>query len=190
MAEKSLNLVWLRMPTTDEFSKVADQVMNSPTYANPAVKVETASSGIASFLEAYRDILWGARWLLGPSIIVTLAVVIANSISISVRERRMEFAIMKVLGFRPWQILVMVIGEALLIGSLSGLISAGGAYFIINEWAGGIPFPIAFFPAFLISKWAPVWGLAIGTFAALAGSVIPAINACRVRVAEVFGRVG
>lgn len=190
MAEKSLNLMWLRMPNTSEFNKVADQIMTAPAFASPAVKVETASSGIASFLEAYRDILWAARWLLGPSIIVTLAVVISNSISISVRERRLEFAIMKVLGFRPWQILLLVLSEALAIGALSGLISAGGAYYIINEWLGGIPFPIAFFPAFNISKWAPWWGLAIGTGAALAGSLLPAINACRVRVAEVFGRVG
>lgn len=190
MAEKSLNLVWLRMPNSDEFNKVAEQVTTAPAFANPAVKVETAASGIASFLEAYRDILWAARWLLGPSIIVTLAVVISNSISISVRERRLEFAIMKVLGFRPWQILLLVLSEALLIGALSGLISAGGAYYIVNEWAGGIPFPIAFFPAFNISQWAPWWGLGIGTGAALAGSLLPAIQACRVRVAEVFGRVG
>jgi putative ABC transport system permease protein len=189
-ADKSLNLVWLRMPNTPAFNKVADQVMNSPSFASPAVKVETASSGIASFLEAYRDIFWAARVLLAPSIIITLSVVIANSISISVRERRMEFAIMKVLGYRPWQILLLVIGEALLIGGLSGLVSAGGAYYLVNNVFGGIPFPIAFFPAFNISKMAPVWGLFIGLGAALFGSLLPAIDACRVRVAEVFGRVG
>ena len=42
----------------------------------------------------------------------------------------------------------------------------------------------------MISERAPWWGLAIGTGAALLGSIIPAINACRVCVAEVFGRVG
>lgn len=189
-ADRSVNLVWLRMPNTSEFNQVASQITNAPAFANPAVKVETAASGIASFLEAYRDIFWAARWLLGPAIIVTLAIVISNSISISVRERRLEFAIMKVLGFRPWQILVMVLGEALAIGCLSGLISAGGAYFLVNHVFGGIPFPIAFIPSFFISKWAPLWGFAMGTGAALAGSLIPAINACRVRVAEVFGRVG
>lgn len=189
-ADRSLNLVWLRMPSTAEFNQVADQITSAPAFANPAVKVETAASGIASFLEAYRDIFWGARWLLGPAIIVTLAVVISNSISISVRERRMEFAIMKVLGFRPWQILVLVLGESLLIGCLSGIVSAGGAFLIINYGFGGIPFPIAFIPSFSISRWAPLWGFFIGTGAALAGSLFPAVNACRVRVAEVFGRVG
>ena len=45
-----------------------------------------------------------------------MALVIANAISISVRERRTEMAVLKVLGFRPGQILVLVLGEALLIG--------------------------------------------------------------------------
>lgn len=190
LAEKSMNLFWVKTANTNQFTQVADQIMNSPTFASPAVKVETASSAVASFLEAYRDIFFAARYLLVPSIIITLSVIISNSISISVRERRLEFAIMKVLGFRPWQILLLVLGEALLIGGIAGLLSAGGAYYLVNEVFGGIPFPIAFFPAFNISKWAPWWGLGIGTGAALAGSMLPAIDACRVRVAEVFGRVG
>jgi putative ABC transport system permease protein len=101
----------------------------------------------------------------------------------------MEFAVMKVLGYRPGQILFMVLGEALLVGTIAGLVSGWGFYFLVNEVFGGIPFPIAFFPVFTISDWAPVWGLAIGSLTALVGSFIPAFNACRVRVAEVFGRV-
>ena len=76
------------------------------------------------FLDAYRDLLWGMRYLLVPAILVTLALVIANAISISVRERRMEMAVMKVLGFRPLQILLLVLGESLLIGARRGFISA------------------------------------------------------------------
>lgn len=189
MAEKSVNLVWVRTPDTATFTQVADQIMNAPALNNPAVKVETAASGIASFLEAYRDIFWGVRWVLSPSIIITLALIISNAISISVRERRMEFAIMKVLGFRPVQILLLVLCEALLIGAASGVISAGGTYLVVNYWFDGLKIPIGFFPAFYISSTAPLWGLAIGAGAALAGSLLPAWNACRVRVAEVFGRV-
>src|SRR5262249_6664418 len=81
MALKTLNLVWLKVPDTDAYNKVADQIVSSPLYSTPAVKCETASSGIASFLDAYRDFLWGLRWLLVPSILATMALVIANAIS-------------------------------------------------------------------------------------------------------------
>src|SRR5262249_13328549 len=51
MATKSLNLVWVKVPDTDVFQRVADQVMSSALYTAPSVKCETASSGISSWLE-------------------------------------------------------------------------------------------------------------------------------------------
>ena len=190
MANKTMNLVWLRVPDTQSFTQVAAQIQESPQFSLPAVKVQTSSSGISTFLEAYRDLLWGMRWLLAPAILVTLAVVIANAISISVRERQTEFAVLKVLGFRPGQILVLVLGEALLIGIASGVVSAGGTWLVVNQVAGGIPFPIAFFPKFMIPVDAWWWGLAVGGGTAFLGSFIPAWTACRVKVSEVFARVG
>ena len=187
MAGKTLNLVWLKVPDTKAFEAVAEQVEDSPSLKAPAVKAETASSGIASFLDSYRDLLWGVRWLLVPAILATMVLVIANAISISVRERRTEMAVLKVLGFSPNQILGLVLGEALFIGVLSGLASAAIAYVAINA-RGGLKFPIAFFPAFKIPDDALWWGLAIGSATALLGSLLPAWSARNVKVAEVFSK--
>jgi len=188
MAEKTLNLVWLKVPDTQAFNQVAEQVMNSSLYSSPAVKCETASSGIASFLDAYRDLLWGMRWVLVPVLLASMALVIAVAISISVRERRMEMAVLKVLGFEPARILAIVLGEAITIGVGSGLVSAVATYAVINWVVGGIKFPIAFFPAFFIPPDALWWGPAIGGITALLGSFFPAWNASTVRVAEVFSK--
>ena len=68
-------------------------------------------------------------------------------------ERQTELAVLKVLGFRPWQILVLVLGEALLIGVGSGLLSAVATLVTINYAIGGIKFPIAFFGAGLFGSW-------------------------------------
>ena len=189
MAGSSLNLVWVRVQDAEQFSRIADQIAKSPLYSDPAVKCETASSGIAAFLEAYSDLIWGLRWLLSPAILVTLSLVISNAISISVRERRLEMAVLKVLGFQPWQLLVLVIGEALMIGILSGLFSAGATYYIVNLWMGGVTFPIAFFPVFFIPASAFWWGLGIGTLTSLAGSIMPAWSARTVKVSDVFSKV-
>ncbi|HKD36396.1 MAG TPA: ABC transporter permease [Pirellulales bacterium] len=189
MADAALNLMWLRVADSDSFQRIAGQIMASPNFTSPAVKCETASSGIASFLDAYKDLIWGFRWLLSPAILVTLSLILANAISINVRERRMEMAVFKVLGFRPGHILALVIGEAVAIGALSGLVSAGGTYWLIDHVIGGLKFPIAFFPAFFIPAAAIWWGLAIGGLTSLAGSLMPAWTACRIKVSEVFSRV-
>jgi putative ABC transport system permease protein len=120
---------------------------------------------------------------------LTLSLVIANAISISVRERETEFAVMKVLGFRPGHILSIVLGEAVCIGLLAGLASAGVTYWLINQVFGGLSMPIAFFGVFYVPPEAIWWGASVGVGTALAGSFLPAWTARKVKVADVFARV-
>ena len=189
LAERSLNLVWLKVPDTAAFTRLAKQIEDAPEFSNPAVKCETGASGIASFLESFRDLLWGVRWLLAPACLATILLVIANAISISVRERRLELAVMKVLGFRPHQLLILELGESLLLGAGAGMISAGLTYMVVNWVLGGISFPIAFFDRFMIPPGALWWGPAVGGLAALLGSFLPAWSASSVKVADVFSKV-
>lgn len=188
-AEKSLALAWLRVPDRASFNKVTEQILASPSFTNPSVKCETSSTAITSFLDAYRDIIWGVRWLLAPACMLVLSLVISNAISISVRERRTEFAVLKVLGFLPGQILTLVLGEALLVGTISGFLSAGLTYIVINGIWGGLPFPIAFFPKFAVPLHCLWWGALMGSATAFAGSFFPAWSARNVRVSDVFAKV-
>lgn len=189
MADKSLALVWLRVPDRSSFDKLTEQILTAPTFSNPAVKCETSSTAISSFLDAYKDIIWSVRWFLTPVSMVVLALVISNAISISVRERRTEFAVLKVLGFLPWQILTLVLGEALLVGTLSGFFSAAATYLFLNGVWGGLPFQVAFFPKFAVPIHCLWWGAAMGAITATVGSCIPAWFARSVRVSDVFSKV-
>ena len=135
------------------------------------------------------DIVWGVRWLLVPAALASLSLLIANSISISVRERRTELAVLKVLGFRPYQILLLVLGEALLVGSLAGLASAGLTFVLINHVLGGIKFPVGLMSSMYVPVAAAWWGIGIGMGTALLGSLTPAWAARNVKVAEVFSKV-
>jgi putative ABC transport system permease protein len=189
LADKSLNLMGLKVPDTEAYTQVANQISESPLFLSPAVKVETWASGVASFLDAYRDFIWGLRWILVPCLLATMALVIANAIGISVRERRTEMAVLKVLGFGPNAVLCLVLGEAVLIGALSGFLSVGATWLIVNKAMGGIKFPIAFFQAFYIANAALWWGPMLGACTALLGSIAPAWGARSVRVSEVFAKV-
>jgi putative ABC transport system permease protein len=188
-AERNLNMMILKVADSAAFNRIAAQIENSPELSNPAVRCETMASGISSMLEPFRDLLWAMRWLLTPACLATILLVIANTISISVRERRLELAILKVLGFRPYQLLILVLGESLLLGAGAGLLSAGLTFVTINWLLGGIAFPIGFFARFMIPAAALWWGPAVGAIAALLGSFMPAWTARNVKVAEVFAKV-
>jgi putative ABC transport system permease protein len=188
-ADRNLSLMLLKVADSEAFARVASQIEQSPEFTSPVLRCETMASGISSMLEPFRDLIWGMRWLLTPACLATILLVIANAISISVRERRLELAVLKVLGFRPYQLLILVLGESLLLGAGAGFISAALTYGIINWAIGGIPFPIGFFARFMIPTAALWWGPAIGGLAALLGSFLPAWSARSVKVADVFSKV-
>ena len=84
---------------------------------------------------------------------------------------------------------MLVLGEALAIGALAGLVSAVGAYcahqlrFRRTEVSDRV-FPGVFHPDRRL--W---WGLSVGAGTALVGSILPAWTACRVKVSEIFAKV-
>jgi putative ABC transport system permease protein len=187
-ADKTLNLVWIRFPSKQAFERASVVLNDSSRFTSPGIKMETAASGISTFLEAYRDLIKALRY--GSFFIVMLTTLIfAVGIVIIVNGRRTEFAIMKVLGFPPWVIARLILGEATLVGVVSGFLCSVLSIILVNRIMGGIPFPIAFFPAFKIPSEAYLWGPLAGAFASFAGSVFPALSARRVRVTEVFSMV-
>jgi putative ABC transport system permease protein len=194
-SDKCLNLIWIRLPSKEAFERMASEINETANAQgtrtrrfSPAIKMETASSAIGTWLDPYRDIFWGMRWVLSPMIIVIITLIIAIAVSIGVRERRTEMAVLKVLGFKPWQLLALVLVEALLVGLISGTISTTLIYVMIN-YLGGLPIKVAFFPKFMLTPSVLAWGPIIGGAAAFVGSVIPAWNTQKIRAAEVFARV-
>lgn len=187
--DRRLNLIWLRVPDRDTFNEVGDIIERDPRFHQRPVRVDMATSLLSSFLEAYKDLISGVKYLLVPAILVIMSLVVSIAISISVRERRIEIAVMKVLGFRPNQVLSLVLGESILLGGLSGLLAAALTFGIINYGFGGISFRIGFFPAFPIPTWALAWGPAMGSACAVIGSLIPSWRARSIHVSEVFSKV-
>jgi putative ABC transport system permease protein len=93
-------------------------------------------------------------------------------------------AVLKVLGYRPVHLVILVLGEAVLIGAISGVISAGLTYYFTSivgqsNDLGPLIVPID-------ALW---WGPALGAATAILGCTAPALSGCRVKVAEVFSKV-
>jgi putative ABC transport system permease protein len=189
LAEKSLNLIWIRVGDREKFDLIGSKIEDSKMFTSYPLKVETASSLVGSFLDAYRDIFMAMKFVLIPGILFVMALVMANAISITVRERRTEMAVMKVLGYSPNQVMILILGEALLVGVTAGFLAAFVTFAFFNLRWGGIPFRIGFFPVFRIPESAMLWGVTIGTLTALFGSIVPAWTARSVKVSEVFAKV-
>jgi putative ABC transport system permease protein len=187
LADKSMNLIWVRLPNPRAFDTLSAKISDPSKFA-PAIKMEIESSAYANFLSPYKTLISFFRYALAPGLLIITTLVASLVIGIGVRERRTEIAVLKVLGFRPWMVLGLVLGEALLIGTLSGFMATATAYSAVNA-LGGIPLPIGFFGKFFIPENALWWGPAIGGITSLIGSILPSATAYRIKASQVFSRV-
>src|SRR6185437_8043534 len=121
--KESVTCVWLRLGDDETARRIAAHIQEEFQRHQPELKVETESAGVARF--AYREqAILSIIELVVSILVVDMVIVLSNSISVATRERKVEMAVLKVLGFEPSAIMVLVIGEATLIGGASGLFGA------------------------------------------------------------------
>lgn len=186
-----VNAVLLQIRDSSQVDGVAAAIRDRYARRTPALKVETESAGVARFAGRAASILSLIQMVVGV-LLIDMIIILSNSISISVRERRVEMAVLKVLGFQPLHILVMVIVEAMLIGGLSGLFGTGVVYGISKLTLDGI-LPVTAATSFMINFPVPLavvgQGVLLGAMVGLCGSFFPALSARKVKVSEVFSRI-
>lgn len=186
-----VNCVVLRVRDADEADKVATAVTERYARRQPALKVETESAGVARMAgraKSILDLIELVVWVL----LFDMIIILSNSISISVRERRVEMAVLKVLGFQPMHILAMVILEAMFIGAVAGLVGTGVVYVISQLTVTG-QLPVNMATRFLVQFPVPFTvirqGLILGAIVGFTGSFFPALSARKVKVSDVFARI-
>ena len=87
---------------------------------------ETESAFTASFISMVGDLGVLVNGI-GLAVCFTILLVTANTMSMAVRERRTEIAVLKTLGFGGGQVMGLIVTEALLIGAAGGALGIGGA---------------------------------------------------------------
>src|SRR5690606_31973443 len=121
-----------------------------------------------------------------------MMLILGNTIAMGVRERTNEYGVLLALGFRPKHIAGFVVGEALTIGILGGVLGLLLAYPLIEYGMGrwleenmG-----AWFPYFRIPTEVSVMAMTISATLATIAAVIPAVRASRLNVTEAIRRLG
>lgn len=173
---------WIRAESAETAPQVITDIHRA--FANTAneVRAETERAFQMSFVS-----MWGnIRMFVGAIctvVVFTLVLVSASTMSMAVRERFRELAILKALGFRRREITAFILAESCGLALLGAIVGAGGAwaaytYGDLGKLTGGM------FPRFEVTS--RILGLAFGIAAALGilASLGPAIAAARMSVVE------
>lgn len=186
----TVNIVWLRVGNEEQGKRLAAQIEGMFAGSRDKLRVETESAGVSRFMGRTSSVVNIINFVV-TVLLIDMVVVLSNSISMTVRERRREMAILKILGFQPRFILMMIVSEATVVGAAGGALGAGLAYAasVLNVF-DQLPTRVDFLLQFPVSGHLVFQGMLIGAAVGLAGSIFPAWKAQGVNVIEAFSNAG
>lgn len=123
---------------------------------------------------------------IGLAVCFTILLVTANTMSMAVRERRTEIAVLKTVGFGSGQVMGLVVTEALLIGAAGGALGIFGthwALWALNRAPGQTLLGVSHIE---LRAAVALFGLCVALALGFAAGFAPAWGAYRARIAEML----
>jgi putative ABC transport system permease protein len=176
----------LGIANPDDAAAVARAV--DATFRNSLAETltETEQAFQLGFIAMSNEIIAAIRVVSYVVILIILAVM-ANTMSMSARERVAEHATLKTLGFGPGYIALLVFGESCLIAAAGGAIAIAAtpaAAAAFKQVVGGI------FPIFTVSGATLALQTACAVAVGVLAAIVPAVQAARVRIVEGLRAIG
>ncbi len=125
------------------------------------------------------------------TVMFTILLVTANTMSMAVRERRTEIGVLKTLGFRSGLVMSLVLGEGGILGAIGAVTGLLLGRFLVNllpkiPVIGDL---MRGFPQMSVPPAIAVAGVSIGVVLGATASLIPALLAYRARITELLRQV-
>ncbi len=173
---------WVRA----ESAEVAPRVIEAITHAFASSANEVRAETERAFQMSFVSMIGNLKVLIGAicsAIVATLLVVSASTMSMAIRERFRELAVLKAIGYQRRELLAFILAESFALALGGALLGAGGAWLL----SVSVDVPKATSGFFLTLEVTPrILGLATLVAAALGilSSIAPSIAVARMTVVE------
>ncbi len=150
-------------------------------------KTETEAQFIASFFALAGNLALLLN-LIGTAVAFTILLVTANTMSMAVRERRKEIAVLKTLGFSSGLVMALVLVEALALGVLGGGMGVLLAQVLVSNLAN-LPcmgLELGNFPGLAVSPAVAVITFSTAVLLGVGAGLFPAMGAYRARITDML----
>ncbi|HSM14347.1 MAG TPA: FtsX-like permease family protein [Thermoanaerobaculia bacterium] len=156
-------------------SRIDSVFENSPA----ETKTVTEKALAQSFADQIGNIGAMIQWIVA-FVLVTLLLIIGNTMAQSVRERTREIGVLKTLGYSHGGVLGLVLGESMILALLGGGLGLGlGALLVAGGDPTGGLLPVFYFPG----RDQAIGALLVVGLGLVAG-ILPALRAMRLRIVD------
>ncbi|PYT15132.1 MAG: hypothetical protein DMF51_07325 [Acidobacteria bacterium] len=183
-------IFYLRTEAPEKVPGVCDAINKMFENSDAPVKAMPEKQFMLQFTEMMGDVKLLFRSI-ALTVLFTVVLIVANTMAMSARERVTQIAVIRALGFRRSQVLMLVLSEAIVLALLGGVAGALGSFPFMWGLIGIIKHtPVAMFAynlkislATLLTAFTAAVGIGV-----LAGFV-PAIRSSRISIVDGLRRV-
>jgi putative ABC transport system permease protein len=176
----------LGIASPDEAAAISRNVDNVFRNSLAETLTETEQAFQLGFVAMSNQII-AAIQLVSYVVIVIIMAVMANAMAMSARERTVEYATLKALGFGPGFLALLMFGESVTIGVVGGglgILATPPAARFFKQATGGV------FPVFHVSRETMLLQAACALVVGSAAAIVPALQAARVKIVEGLRAIG
>ncbi|MBK9139210.1 MAG: FtsX-like permease family protein [Verrucomicrobia bacterium] len=123
---------WVRAASIEEAPLVTARINQAFANSSAEVRAESERAFVLGFVS-----MWGNIQTLigGISVVVVFALLLVtvSTMSMAIRERFRELAILKAIGFRRRELFAFILAESFGLAMLGGVLGVGGAYLLCNS---------------------------------------------------------
>lgn len=173
---------WLKIDSAGSMETVATGIEAAFANSSSEVRAESERAFQMSFVS-----MWGGiKFLIGgicTVVLFTLMLVTMSTMSMAIRERFRELAVLKALGFQRRELFAFILAESFGLAAIGAFVGAGGAWLLyrtvdMKKASGGIFVSFEVTPEML--GLAALAAVALGVISC----IVPAISMCRMSVVE------
>jgi putative ABC transport system permease protein len=181
--------IYLKCKVSDEVAIVSEEIDAMFANSENSTRTRTEAAFQRMFADMLGDVQTYIRYI-SLAVVFALALVAATAMSMSMRERTTEVAVLKAIGFTKARVLALVLGESTLIAVLGGLLGIAGGLGALHL-VSSVPATAALFPipvSGLIGPWLAGLALVAAGIGFVSGFV-PAVLASQLSVVDGLRRV-
>jgi putative ABC transport system permease protein len=168
----------VRVDRAENMGMVASQIDEAFHNSEAETETITESDTLANYVTAIgnvRTIIYS----LCIVVLLTVLLIAANSMTMMVRDRTGEVAVMRALGFTPGHVAAMLLGEAVLIGVIGATVGA-----LLALWAFGGGVTLGALTGALgymkVQASTAIGAVAVAFIVSIASAIVPVISAARI----------
>jgi len=173
---------WLKVDSAQDMPRVIQTIDKAFENTSAEVRAESERAFQLSFIS-----MWGnIKLLVGlicSAVVFTLLLVSASTMSMAIRERFRELAILKAIGFRRRELFSFILAESFGLAFAGALLGVGGAYLLftygpVDKIFNGL------FPSFEVTSRIVGIGALVAAMLGIVASIMPSIAVAKMSVTE------